>query len=278
MDIKAKLANTNNYTKGRNSSIKYIVIHFTANNGDTAEGNCNYFQGTNRNASAHYFVDENKIYQSVKDSDTAWHCGAKKYYHSYCRNNNSIGVELCSRIDNKGKYYFKSETVNNAVNLVKHLMKKYNITIDRIVRHYDVTHKICPAPFVDNINAWSLTENKSIVNTVINAREDNEMTEKIKININSKEYDVNRILKDGKNFIYLSDIKQAGFDVGYNERTKVPSFGISSKKDIVIIDGKNVTVHKILKSDENYVRLRDLKNILNISYNNMNKKVIIDRK
>ena len=118
MEINTRLADTSNFTKGRSSSVKYIVIHFTANNGDTAKGK-------NRNASAHYFVDENEIYQSVKDTDTAWHCGAKKYYHTYCRNSNSIGVELCSRIDSRGKYYFKNETVSNAVWLVKQLMKKY---------------------------------------------------------------------------------------------------------------------------------------------------------
>ena len=284
MDIKSKFADTSNYTRGRNSPVKYIVIHFTANNGDTAKGNCNYFQGADRNASAHYFADENEIYQSVKDSDTAWHCGAKKYYHLYCRNNNSIGVELCSRIDNKGKYYFKNETVNNAVKLVKHLMKKYNITIDRIVRHYDVTHKICPAPFVNDISAWEdfknrLIGNNSVTNNVDNIKEKNdEMIEKIKLNVNGKEYDVNRILKDGKNFICLSDMKQAGFDVGYDERTKVPSFGVSVSKDSMIVEGKDTIVRKILKADENYVRLRDLENIIDINYNEKTKQVVINSK
>ena len=222
MEINTKIADKSNYTKGRNLSVKYLVIHFTANNGDTAKGNCNYFQCKNRNASAHYFVDKNEIYQSVKDTDTAWHCGANKYYHTYCRNSNSIGIELCSRINGKGKYYFKDDTVINAVWLVKQLMNKYNIGISNIVRHYDVTHKICPAPFVENIKDWEsflkrLKENKS---NNKNIKEDNELTEKIKLNVNDKEYDVNRILKDGKNFICLADMKQAGFDIGYNDETK----------------------------------------------------------
>jgi len=274
MDIKSKLANSDNYTKGRSSTIKYIVIHFTANNGDTAKGNCNYFQGTNRNASAHYFVDENEIYQSVKDSDTAWHCGAKKYYHLYCRNNNSIGVELCSRINSKGKYYFKDETVNNAVWLVKQLMKKYNVPIDKIVRHYDVTHKNCPAPFVDNINEWNkfktkLSTNDTILNNNLNnIKEDNEMVTQTSININGKNYTINRILKDGKNYIQLSDLKQAGFDVGYNEKSKIPSFGVSTNKINVKINNKNKELTTIMKQDENYIRLRDLQDILNIDYKN----------
>ncbi len=279
MDIKSKFADISNYTKGRISPIKYIVIHFTANNGDTAKGNCNYFQGTNRNASAHYFVDENEIYQSVNEANTAWHCGANKYYHSFCRNNNSIGVELCSRIDNKGKYYFKDNTLNKAVWLIRRLMKKYNITLDKILRHYDVTHKICPAPFVTDIKAWENFKYSLVNNNIkFDNKEENEMIEKIKLNVNGKEYTVNRILKDGKNFICLSDMKQAGFDVGYNKKSKVPSFGVSVKNDTMTIAGKNIPIHKILKSNENYIRLRDLESILNINYDSINKKVIINLK
>ena len=107
---------------------------------------------------------------------------------------------------------------------------------------------------------------------------DNEAAEKIKINVNGKEYEVNRILKDGKNFICLSDMRQAGFDVGYNEKTKVPFFGVSVSEDSMIIAGKDIIVHKILKSNENYIRLRDLKDILNIDYDEINKKVIVDVK
>ena len=73
-------------------------------------------------------------------------------------------------------------------------------------------------------------------------------------------------------------MKQAGFDVGYNEKTKVPSFGVSVSEDSMIIAGKDIIVHKILKSNENYIRLRDLKDILNIDYDEINKKVIVDVK
>ncbi|MFR7442983.1 MAG: hypothetical protein ACLUUO_05300 [Sellimonas intestinalis] len=33
-------------------------------------------------------------------------------------------------------------------------MKQYNIPIDRVIRHYDVTGKLCPAYFVDE-TAWA---------------------------------------------------------------------------------------------------------------------------
>lgn len=66
--IKFIQAHPSNYTQGRTNGIEYLVVHYTANNGDTAQGNCKYFQGKNRNASAHYFVDENEICQSVKEN------------------------------------------------------------------------------------------------------------------------------------------------------------------------------------------------------------------
>jgi N-acetylmuramoyl-L-alanine amidase len=154
--------NSTNYRKGRTDSIKYIVIHYTANNGDTAAGNASYYaNNANLSASAHYFIDEHQdVYQSVKDSDTAWHCGASSYKHKYCRNSNSIGIELCSRNPNgkvsaedKG-WYFKEETINNAVKLTKKLMAIYGVPAENVVRHYDVTGKRCPAPFVNDENAW----------------------------------------------------------------------------------------------------------------------------
>ena len=154
MNINTVYAHTSNYTKGRKQLIKYIVVHYTANDGDTARNNGNYFSQPNRNASAHYFVDENEIIQSVKDIDTAWHCGAKTYKHELCRNDNSIGIEMCSEKDEQGKYYINESTQNNTIELIKQLMQKYDISIENVLRHYDVTGKLCPEPFVRNQVQW----------------------------------------------------------------------------------------------------------------------------
>lgn len=124
-----------NYTPGILKKNKFICLHYTANNGDTAWGNCNYFYKVKRKASAHYFVDENSIWQCVEDKDVAWSVGLdsqklklglQKYYND-CRNGNSINIEMCSRKDENGKYYFLPETVENTRQLVRQLMLKYNI-------------------------------------------------------------------------------------------------------------------------------------------------------
>lgn len=156
-----KQAHSSNFKSGRTSIIKYIVIHYTANNGDTAKNNTDYFANNkNLSASAHYFVDENEIWQSVKEGDTAYHCGANTYKHKECRNYNSIGIELCSRKYADGTYYIKSETVANAIELTKELMAKYSVPVENVIRHYDVTGKNCPAPFVKDETLWQDFKNR----------------------------------------------------------------------------------------------------------------------
>lgn len=130
-----------NYTRG-NAGRKYIVIHYTGNITDTAKGNANYFRDTNRGASAHYFVDKNAIYQVVSDEDTAWAVGrnfGSNNLFGRCNNNNSISIEMCS---DGGR--IAPETLQNTIDLTKHLMIKYNIPASNVVRHYDVCSKHCP--------------------------------------------------------------------------------------------------------------------------------------
>lgn len=149
-----KLLTKRNYRASTNKKNLYIVIHYTANNGDTALNNCKYFEKDYRGASAHYFVDEKEVWQCVEDKDIAWHVGGASRYYNGARNENSIGIEMCSRKDSNGKYYIKPETIENTRVLTRVLMEKYNIPIENVVRHYDVTHKICPEPFVREPQQW----------------------------------------------------------------------------------------------------------------------------
>lgn len=150
-----KLLTSYNHNNGDISRIKYIVIHYVGALGG-AEANCKWYAGGNRGASAHYFIGfDGEVCQSVEDKNIAWHCGAKTYRHPECRNANSIGIELCVR--NKGSqaadsrdWYFEDATVATAIALTKELMAKYDVPADHVIRHYDVTGKICPNPYVYN--------------------------------------------------------------------------------------------------------------------------------
>lgn len=161
-----KIANRGNYLKAgrQKSDIKYIVVHYTANNGDTARNNLDYYAREIVKTSAHYFVDENEVCCSVAWDDVAWHCGGGVYkgttpkHYAACRNLNSIGVEMCSRKDAAGAYYFKDEVILRTAVFVAQLMEDYNIPIERVIRHYDVTGKPCPRPFIDE-KAWAAFKN-----------------------------------------------------------------------------------------------------------------------
>lgn len=160
MNIPFVPADPSNYYSGRGgNSIKYIVVHYTAGNGDTAMNNAQYFHNNSGlQASAHYFVDEHSVVQSVRDTDGAWHCGgplesSHHPLHNICMNRNSLGVEMCSDIVG-GKYTITQQTVDRTVELVRWLMDKYGIDVDHVVRHYDVTGKDCPEPWVRDESLW----------------------------------------------------------------------------------------------------------------------------
>ena len=157
--IKRKISLVNR-TKMSNKKNSYIVIHYVGAD-STAANNASYFYSVNRSASANYFVDENEIWQVVEDTDAAWHCGGSRQsnrggsFYKKCLNSNSIGIEMCMKYNSLGKAYFKDGTVENTIDLTKTLMEKYNIPVDRVIRHYDVVGKYCPGPYVDDENAWN---------------------------------------------------------------------------------------------------------------------------
>lgn len=134
-----KMLIKHNYSK-RTDTIKYICIHDTGNPGKNAgvDNHFNYFNGGDRNASADYFVEDKKIGQFIEDHNYSWAVGdgGGKYGIT---NNNSVSIELCINPESN-----RATAINNLVDLTKHLMAKYNIPADRVVRHYDASRKSCP--------------------------------------------------------------------------------------------------------------------------------------
>lgn len=156
-----KLLTPHNFREGRSERIEYIVIHYVGALGG-AEANCKYYASEYRGSSAHYFVGHaGEVWQSVEDKNVAWHCGGQKYantdgglFHGKCTNANSIGIEMCVRKDAAGNWYFEKETIASTIELTKALMKRYGVPVERVIRHYDVTGKICPEPYVRYRCAW----------------------------------------------------------------------------------------------------------------------------
>ncbi|MCL2631528.1 MAG: N-acetylmuramoyl-L-alanine amidase [Coriobacteriia bacterium] len=151
LQVQQRLTKTN-FSSGSNRQIRFIVIHYVGAV-SSALNNAIYFENTYRGASAHYFVDDGSIWQVVLDGDISWHAGAT-YYYSDARNTNSIGIEMCCFSDS-GKLDVSAKTEANTIELVKHLMAKYNIPEANVIRHYDATRKMCPAPHVNDSKRWS---------------------------------------------------------------------------------------------------------------------------
>lgn len=153
MKITRKLISNRSQLGGKRplSAIKFIVIHDTANTGKGADAMAHYryLQHATRSGSAHYYVDDKEIVQTIDDSVVAWAVGDKWARKNATRddvtNYNSISVELCI---NEG--IDKAKAYQNLIWLTRYLMTKFNA---EVVRHFDATGKPCPRSW--QANNWS---------------------------------------------------------------------------------------------------------------------------
>lgn len=145
--------------------IEWIVVHYTgmvATQGDPDTA-ARAIVRSSRDASTHYIVGD-RVVQLLPVKYAAYHVGAKDDGKLIsCYNGNSIGVDLCEcKLDCSSSsvscndWYFTPQTLSNGARLIAYLAQEYGIPTDHIVRHYDVTHKRCPRPFVGtDINAYT---------------------------------------------------------------------------------------------------------------------------
>lgn len=158
---------------------KYIAIHFTAgSNSKPGKAISIYKTFTTRKASADFAVDDDNIVQFNPDINNyyCWAVGDNKKhskggstFYNKATNKNTISIEICSTcipatskavsIPNHIGWDFTNKALDNAVKLTKILMKIYNIPIENIIRHYDITGKCCPG-----IIGWN-DENINDINT-----------------------------------------------------------------------------------------------------------------
>ena len=158
-NIPLVLANRANYgTTRRAADIQFLVYHYTGNDGDNDANNAAYFRDHAVEASAHYFVDDDSITQSVPDLYVAYAVGGRLWsdvgrtgggtMYGVVTNRNSLSIEMCdTRRD--GTLQATEATMARAAALGRALMDKYQIPLERVCRHFDVTGKHCPAYLMD---------------------------------------------------------------------------------------------------------------------------------
>jgi N-acetylmuramoyl-L-alanine amidase CwlA len=148
--IQQMLLTPNEYSRAGEqlNKVKGIVIHYTANPGTSAEANRNYFESLAEKkttyASSHYVIGlEGEVVQCVPLNEIA--------YASNERNKDTISIECCHS-DITGK--FNDTTYESLIALVAALCNEYNIKEKNIIRHYDVTGKMCPLYYVEHEDEW----------------------------------------------------------------------------------------------------------------------------
>ena len=171
MHINRELLPINKFTRpGRKMiEVRGVVIHWTGNPSMDAKGHVRYFNQLSRQnadddivdryASAHYFIGTTgDVYQLIPEDEVAYHAGGKEYVqktldHFNCTWPNIclVGLELCHE-DWSGK--FTDDTIRVSQQLTRDILNRHNLDIKDVVRHFDVTSKLCPKFFVENEEAW----------------------------------------------------------------------------------------------------------------------------
>ena len=148
--IDVQLLTPNEYSRPQIElrKVKGVVIHYIANPGSTAQANRDYFENLKdthtTKASSHFIVGlEGEIIQCIPSTEVA--------YTSNDRNSDTLSIETCHP-DETGE--FTSATYDSLVELTGWLCWRHGLESRDVIRHYDVTGKMCPKYFVDNEDAW----------------------------------------------------------------------------------------------------------------------------
>lgn len=148
--LNVKLLTVNEYSRPgtKLDKVNGIVIHYVGNPGTTALQNRSYFESLKdthkTSASSHFVIGmEGEIVQCIPTVEVA--------YCSNQRNNDTISIECCHE-KKDGK--FSEKTYDSLVHLTAFLCCKYDLEIEDIIRHYDITEKECPKYYVTHEDKW----------------------------------------------------------------------------------------------------------------------------
>ncbi|MDO5409258.1 MAG: peptidoglycan recognition family protein [Lachnospiraceae bacterium] len=150
--IVVKLLPVNEYSRPGTplKQVNGIVVHYVANPGSNGWENRDYFAGLaethTTKAGAHFIIGlDGTVIQCVPLNELT--------YCSNSRNVDTVSIECCHP-DKDGK--FTKKTYRSLIKLCKWLMERYGLETEDVIRHYDVTGKLCPLYFVEHEDAWEL--------------------------------------------------------------------------------------------------------------------------
>jgi N-acetylmuramoyl-L-alanine amidase CwlA len=149
-EVTEMLLTPNEYSRPQTplTKVNSIVVHYTANPKTGAESNRNYFENLRiskeTSASSHFVIGlKGEIIQCIPLDEIS--------FASNNRNEDTISIECCHP-DETGK--FNDSTYESLIKMLAWLCMEYNLGRDDIIRHYDVSKKLCPLYYVEHEDAW----------------------------------------------------------------------------------------------------------------------------
>jgi len=124
----------NKFTEGR-KGVKYIVCHWIGEG--TGQSAANWFASPNNKvSSAHYVIEDNTIWQCVREGATAWAVG------NWEINQWSISIEHSATPDRPAS----EATYQTSAKLIKEICERYGLPINRdtIKGHNEFVKTACP--------------------------------------------------------------------------------------------------------------------------------------
>lgn len=121
-----------------------IVIHYVGNPGTTAKQNRTYYANPGTEVNSHFLVGlEGEILQCLPLME--------KSSASSQRNRDTLSIEVCHP-DESGA--FTAESYASLLRLTAWLCVETQLPPEQVIRHYDVTGKLCPLYYVEQPEAW----------------------------------------------------------------------------------------------------------------------------
>lgn len=125
-------------------AVRDLAVHYVANPGTSAMANRNYFEGPDSSSSSHFVVGlEGEVLALIPTDEKS--CATNE------RNFDTISIEVCHP-DESGK--FSEATYESLIRLLAYLCNEFDLTEENLIRHYDVTGKLCPRYYVEHPEAW----------------------------------------------------------------------------------------------------------------------------
>ncbi|MGC5328870.1 N-acetylmuramoyl-L-alanine amidase [Brevibacillus sp. SYSU BS000544] len=242
------------------NSQSFTVWHYTADPGATDENERNYFESlknqnpndsvNDRYAGAHIFIHRHDARIIIPLWERAYHSGDSWY------NLNAIGIELCIEKDGS----FHPETIATAIKVGALLQLLFGYRTDRNIRHYDVTGKICPKPWVDNPSLFSKfkkdleTQLQIYVNPPVSKPVNTVNSQTVvKLEIDAKPTEITGFLKDGKAYLPVRKLADA---LG-----KSDAIGWCETSRMVLLSGY-VLNSSVLINGTGYAWVREIANVM----------------